>query len=131
MNDESIEQTPVLDLPWLLAGSFLVLLAGFAFILFSMVFVAGLDDVRFLGDVAAFVLIFAVAVFAVFIFVAANEGEPEGFGEYPVAAQRIAPEMSSEAPEQAAAPGACPACGQVNPEGANFCYSCGQRLARS
>jgi hypothetical protein len=131
MNDESIEQTPVLDLPWLLAGSFLVLLAGFAFILFCIVFVAGLDDVRFLGDVAAFVLIFAVAVFGVFIFVAANEGKPEGFAEYPVAAQRIAPEVRSEATEQAAAPVACPACGQVNPEGANFCYSCGQRLARS
>jgi hypothetical protein len=123
MNDEDITQGPVLDLPWLLAGGFIVLIAGFTFILFSMAFVAGLDDMRFLGDVAAFVLIFAVAMIAVLLFVAANGSDPESAES----AEALQPYATARAESALELP-ACASCGRSNPQAAKFCYNCGSRL---
>jgi hypothetical protein len=125
MNDEQTEQQPTLDLPWLLAGSFIVLLAGYAFIIFAISFVAGTDDIRFLGDVAAFILIFAVAMLGVLLFVAANEVEQEMAYEPEFVAVGEAGQVREV---EVVEPGACPSCRQVNPEGANFCYHCGTAL---
>jgi hypothetical protein len=122
-DNEHLEQGPTLDMPWLLAGSFIVLIAGFAFVILSISFFAGTGDVRFLGDVAAFVLIFAVIIFAILLFVAANDAEPDtGLEPAEIAEGDAVSETTAET-------GACTACGRVNPAGANFCYHCGSPLS--
>jgi hypothetical protein len=116
MSNQATEERAPFDLPWLVAGSFIVLLAGFAFVLLTILFFAGADDIRFLGDVAGFVLIFACVTFGVLLFVASTDPE--------------AGDIEASEPESglAAPPGACPSCRQVNPEAANFCYHCGSSL---
>ena len=122
LHEPGAEPGDSLDFPWLLAGALVVALTGYTFLLFTLVFIADLGDVRFIADVTRFVLIVAVAVFAVLLLLVANATTADS-------AER------EEAPDAAAVPMAkidpplsCPECGLLAPVGTKFCGHCGSRL---
>jgi len=117
---------------WMLTVLFAVLVAAYALFLFVIVFIADLSDVDSLRGTAAFLLILAVAAFGALLFVGSgtmtdvDDEEEEDLLESP-GEPDLPPEPAAAA--VADVPGACPNCAKVNPEGANFCNSCGTRLS--
>jgi len=114
---------------WMLTVLFAVLVAAYALFLFVIVFIADLSDVDSLRGTAAFLLILTVVAFGALLFLGSGTmTRVDDEEEQDLLESSGEPDLPPE-PAVADVPGACPNCAKVNPEGANFCNSCGTRLS--
>ena len=103
-----------------------VLVAAYALLLFILTFFADLSSVDSLRFSAVFMLLAAVVTFGALMFFGS------GTLLEPLEEDEVleSPGVSRPPPDTvSASPAVCASCGQDNPAGANFCYSCGASLA--
>jgi hypothetical protein len=116
---------------WMLTVLLVVLVVAYTFFLFLLAFVADIGNVDSLRFTAAFMLIAAVATFAVLMFTGSGtmleEVEDAEFAAPQAEEEAVAPVAVEEA--AVAAPAVCAECGQENPAGAKFCFECGASFA--
>ena len=116
-----------LSVGWMLSVLLVVLVAAYALLLFILTFFADLSSVDSLRFSAAFMLLAAVVTFGALMFFGSGTMlEPIEEDE------ATAPPAEVETPSARGhpSPAVCPSCGQDNPAGANFCYSCGASFAQ-
>ena len=102
------------------------LTAAYALILFILSFLADVSSVDSLRFTAVFMLLAAVVTFAVLMFFGSGTMlEPLEEDEI-VESPAVSPSPPAALSVSAVV---CESCGQENPAGANFCYSCGTSFA--
>lgn len=104
---------------------FVVLAAAYTLFLLFMVFVADVKNVDSLRGTAAFLLIIAAVTFGALMFFGSGTMSDTEEEAEDIAVSMTAPPTPLPAATAAPSPVVCAGCGQVNPAGANFCFSCG------
>ena len=115
-----------LSVGWMLSVLLVVLVAAYALLLFILTFFADLSSVDSLRFSAVFMLLAAVVTFGVLMFFGS------GTMLEPLEDDEVleSPGVSPLPPARpSTSPAVCVSCGQDNPAGANFCYSCGTSFA--
>ena len=103
-----------------------VLVAAYTLLLFIITFFADASSVDSLRFSAVFMLLAAVVTFAVLMFFGSGTMLEPLEEDVPPEPQA---EFKDDLPGLAPSPAVCARCGQENPSGANFCYSCGASFA--
>jgi hypothetical protein len=102
-----------------------VLVAAYALILLFLVFVADVNNADSLRGTAAFFLMVATVTFGALMFFGSGTMSDTEEEEEDIAVSVPTPPMPLPAATAASSPAVCATCGQENPSGANFCFSCG------